>query len=95
MRDHQEGANDDGIVMAIIGMGHGLKLRIIAEGVETQAQADFLKLKGCDEIQGYFYSKPLPPDLLENYLSNEGLFTKSQAVRNPIADARRLMEIHE
>ena len=59
MRDHQEGTNDDGIVMAIIGMGHGLKLRVIAEGVETQAQADFLKLKGCDEVQGYFYGKPM------------------------------------
>ena len=51
--------NDDGIVMAIIGMGHGLKLKVIAEGVETQAQADFLKLKGCDEVQGYFYGKPM------------------------------------
>lgn len=59
VRDHQGGANDDGIVMAIIGMGHGLKLKVIAEGVETQAQADFLKLKGCDEVQGYFYGKPM------------------------------------
>ena len=45
--------------MAIIGMGHGLKLKVIAEGVETQAQADFLKLQGCDEVQGYFYGKPM------------------------------------
>ena len=59
VREYQEGASDDGIVMAIIGMGHSLKLRVIAEGVETQAQADFLKLKGCDEVQGYFYGKPM------------------------------------
>lgn len=59
LRDHQADSNGDGIVMAIIGMGHGLKLRVIAEGVETQAQADFLKLKGCDEVQGYFYGKPM------------------------------------
>lgn len=59
VRDHQEGTNDDGIVMAIIGMGHGLKLKVIAEGVETQVQADFLKLKGCDEVQGYFYGRPM------------------------------------
>jgi len=59
VRDHQEGINENGIVMAIIGMGHGLKLKVIAEGVETQAQADFLKLQGCDEVQGYFYGKPM------------------------------------
>lgn len=59
VRDHREGINDDGIVMAIIGMGHGLKLKVIAEGVETQAQVDFLKLQGCDEVQGYFYGKPM------------------------------------
>jgi EAL domain-containing protein (putative c-di-GMP-specific phosphodiesterase class I) len=59
VRDHQEGADDDGIVMAIIGLGHGLKLNVIAEGVETQAQADFLKRKGCDEVQGYFYGRPM------------------------------------
>jgi EAL domain-containing protein (putative c-di-GMP-specific phosphodiesterase class I) len=59
VRDHREGVNDDGIVMAIIGMGHGLNLKVIAEGVETQAQADFLKRKGCDEVQGYFYGKPM------------------------------------
>ena len=62
VRDHQEGTNDDGIVMAIIGMGHGLKLKVIAEGVETQEQADFLKLKGCDEVQGYFFGKPMEGD---------------------------------
>lgn len=59
VRDHQQGANDNGIVMAIISMGHSLKLKVIAEGVETQDQADFLKLNGCDEAQGYFYGKPM------------------------------------
>lgn len=49
----------EGIVMAIIGMGRSLKLKVIAEGVETQMQADFLKLNGCDEVQGYFYGKPM------------------------------------
>ncbi|MDP2694484.1 MAG: GGDEF domain-containing phosphodiesterase [Gallionella sp.] len=59
VRDCQGGINDDGIVMAIIGMGRSLKLKVIAEGVETQMQADFLKLNGCDEVQGYFYGKPM------------------------------------
>jgi len=59
VRDCQEGINDDGIVMAIIGMGRSLRLKVIAEGVETQEQANFLKLNGCDEVQGYFYGKPM------------------------------------
>lgn len=59
VRDYQEGSSDNGIITAIIGMGHGLKLKVIAEGVETQAQADFLKLRGCDEVQGYFYGRPM------------------------------------
>lgn len=59
VRDLKEGINDDGIVMAIIAMGRSLKLRVIAEGVETQAQSDILKLNGCDEVQGYFYGRPM------------------------------------
>jgi EAL domain-containing protein (putative c-di-GMP-specific phosphodiesterase class I) len=59
VRDCKGGANDGGIAMAIIGMGRNLKLKVIAEGVETPVQADFLKLNGCDEVQGYFYGKPM------------------------------------
>ncbi|MBI5435718.1 MAG: GGDEF domain-containing response regulator [Nitrosomonadales bacterium] len=59
VRDHKAGVNDDGIVMAIISMGHSLKLKVIAEGVETQDQVDFLRQNGCDEVQGFFYGKPM------------------------------------
>lgn len=59
VRDCKGGINDGGIVTAIIGMGRSLKLKVIAEGVETLMQADFLKLNGCDEVQGYFYGKPM------------------------------------
>jgi diguanylate cyclase (GGDEF)-like protein len=48
------------IVKAIIEMGKGLGLTVIAEGVETQEQLDFLKLHKCDLIQGYYFSKPIP-----------------------------------
>jgi diguanylate cyclase (GGDEF)-like protein/PAS domain S-box-containing protein len=48
------------IVRAIIGMGRSLNLRVIAEGVETQDQLDFLKTHQCDEAQGYFFSAPIP-----------------------------------
>jgi len=59
VRDMSDGTNDNCIVMAIIGMGHSLKLKVIAEGVETQAQSDVLKLNGCDEVQGYFFGRPM------------------------------------
>ncbi len=54
------GGADDGILAkAIISLGHSLRLKVVAEGVETQEQCDFLKANGCDEMQGYFYSKPV------------------------------------
>jgi diguanylate cyclase (GGDEF)-like protein/PAS domain S-box-containing protein len=50
------------IVRAIIGLGHGLELPIVAEGVETADQLTFLRQESCDEVQGYFIGKPLPID---------------------------------
>jgi diguanylate cyclase (GGDEF)-like protein/PAS domain S-box-containing protein len=48
------------IVRAVIGLGHGLEMSIVAEGVETQEQLGFLSDEGCDAVQGYFIGKPLP-----------------------------------
>jgi diguanylate cyclase (GGDEF)-like protein/PAS domain S-box-containing protein len=48
------------IVRAVIGLGHGLEMSIVAEGVETQEQLSFLSDEGCDAVQGYFIGKPLP-----------------------------------
>jgi diguanylate cyclase (GGDEF)-like protein/PAS domain S-box-containing protein len=61
------------IVRAIISMGRSLNLRVIAEGVETQDQFDFLKIHRCEEAQGYYFSPPVPPQefarlLLESQL---------------------------
>jgi diguanylate cyclase (GGDEF)-like protein/PAS domain S-box-containing protein len=50
------------IVRAVIGLGHGLEMSIVAEGVETQEQLSFLAEHGCDAVQGYFIGKPLPID---------------------------------
>nr|WP_315254780.1 EAL domain-containing protein [uncultured Duganella sp.] len=48
------------IVVSIIALAHNLKLRVVAEGVETAVQLDYLRRHGCDEIQGYYFSPPLP-----------------------------------
>jgi diguanylate cyclase (GGDEF)-like protein len=57
--DH-EGSDDGILAQAIISLGHSLRLRVIAEGVENAAQLQFLEKHGCDEAQGYYFGKPLP-----------------------------------
>lgn len=52
------------IVTAIIQMAHGLGLRVIAEGVETESQLEFLRTQGCDEFQGFLISNPIEPEAL-------------------------------
>lgn len=59
VRDIAVDADDRAIVSAIIQMSHGVGFVTIAEGVETTAQLDFLRTNGCDEIQGYLFSKPI------------------------------------
>jgi len=60
VRDVAEDADSAAIVRAIIQLGHTLQLTVIAEGVETDAQLTFLRNHGCDEAQGYLYSRPVP-----------------------------------
>jgi len=60
--DLESGDNDTSIVSAIIQLGRSLKLGVIAEGVETEEQKNYLLANGCTEAQGYFYSKPLTTD---------------------------------
>ena len=60
VRDLSANGEDAAITRAIIAMAHGLDLKVVAEGVETQAQMDFLKAQRCDEIQGYLISPPVP-----------------------------------
>ena len=56
--------DDAAIAKTIIGLGHSLNLKVIAEGVETRDHEAFLLSQGCDEVQGFRYSKPVPYDQL-------------------------------
>ena len=66
--DIESDPNDAAICTATIALGHSLGLDIVAEGVETEAQRDFLCHLGCDLLQGYLYSKPLPFDEIVPFL---------------------------
>ncbi|SMG42081.1 sensor domain-containing protein [Paraburkholderia susongensis] len=60
--------DDETITSAIIALAHSLKLQVIAEGVETSAQLDFLRERECDEMQGYYFAKPLSTDAISELL---------------------------
>jgi len=64
VREATSDPDDAALVMAIITLAHNLRLKVVAEGVETEDQLRFLQLLRCDEIQGYFFSKQLPAERL-------------------------------
>lgn len=63
--------HDAAITQGIISMAHHLKLKVIAEGVETEEQVAFLKKSHCDEFQGYYFAKPIPLATLKHYLQQQ------------------------
>lgn len=68
VRDISTRSQDAVIAKVVISMAHGLGLRVIAEGVETEVQCEFMRSNVCDEIQGYFYSRPVPKDQMRDLL---------------------------
>ena len=68
VKDLPDDQDDAAIARAIISLSHTLQLKVIAEGVETREQVDFLREAGCDEIQGYYLSRPIEAKALEALL---------------------------
>ena len=71
VQDIPDDPNDTAITQAVIAMGHSLGLRVIAEGVESERQMDALQAYGCDEFQGYYFSKPVELETLCTLLERQ------------------------
>ncbi len=68
VRDIERDPDDAAIAVSTIALAHSLGVRVVAEGVETQAQFDMLREHGCDEVQGFFFSEPLPAEAATQFL---------------------------
>jgi diguanylate cyclase (GGDEF)-like protein/PAS domain S-box-containing protein len=66
-------ADDAAITRAVIAMAHSLKLRVVAEGVETREQLQFLREHDCDDVQGFLFGKPMPAEEFARMLANDRL----------------------
>ena len=88
---------DTTIVTAVVAMARSLRLRVVAEGVETQEAAAFLRALQCDEAQGYYFSRPVPPQvfakLLQNGISEADCIQRQKASSAPDRAAARSVEL--
>ncbi|MDX1552365.1 MAG: GGDEF domain-containing response regulator [Marinobacter sp.] len=70
VQDLGHSADAEHIIRAIISLAHSLQISVVAEGVETEGQLEFLRQQHCDEIQGYYYARPMPWNDLVQFLDN-------------------------
>jgi diguanylate cyclase (GGDEF)-like protein/PAS domain S-box-containing protein len=82
VQDIVNNPDDAAIATSIVQMGHTLRMRVIAEGVETEDQYNFLRDQGCDEVQGYLFSKPKTADEIDLLLARGGHLEMSEPLVN-------------
>ncbi|MFZ6648098.1 EAL domain-containing protein [Undibacterium sp. TJN25] len=80
VRDISTDADDAAIARAVIALAHSMRLEVVAEGVETIEQLEYLRAQGCDLMQGYYFSRPLPPEDIEKFL----IMNKSRSRTTPM-----------
>lgn len=81
VHDIHDDANDAAIAKSIIGLAHNMQMRVVAEGVENEYQADWLRNMGCDQAQGFFYAKPMTAKQLEGHFRNGRFYFDGTVVR--------------
>ncbi|RBP32363.1 response regulator receiver modulated diguanylate cyclase/phosphodiesterase with PAS/PAC sensor [Marinobacter pelagius] len=79
IRDVIQDRSDAAITQGVISMAHHLSLDVVAEGVETDAQAAFLRRNQCDLLQGFLFARPMPLNLLEEYMHTRGGYANNTA----------------
>ncbi|MFA7061656.1 MAG: EAL domain-containing protein [Pedobacter sp.] len=84
VRDIVNDTDDAAIVDAIVAMAHALKLNVIAEGVETLEQLDFLRQRKCQQVQGYYFARPLDPRQFEAFIA-QGISIGDISISTPDA----------
>ena len=81
------------VVMAIVNLAHNLRLKVIAEGVETEEQLNFLRLLGCDQGQGYFFDRPIPAELIKP--PGKTCLNQRSRVAASVAERKRMIPVME
>lgn len=94
VRDLDDGTEGSrAIVQAVVHMAHALQLRVVAEGVETDTQASQLRQLGCDELQGFLFARPMPPDALVAWQAERQARSADAGIREAVGRSSRFGDL--